>query len=64
MVAYWNYQSPECDDFAGGNLSQNQSGSTWSHRGVRRTDQISALVELDDQPQPSFNVYYLGVGCA
>ncbi len=28
VVAYWNYQSPECDDIAGGNLSQNQSGST------------------------------------
>jgi hypothetical protein len=60
MVAYWNYESPECDDFAGGNLSQNQSGSTlrasWSYSGG--TD--FALVELDDDPQPSFNVFYTG----
>jgi hypothetical protein len=60
VVAYWNYQSPECDDIAGGNLSQNQSGSTFISSWVFEFGSDFTLVELDDQPQPSFNVYYSG----
>jgi hypothetical protein len=60
LVAYWNYQSPECDDFAGGNLSQNQSGATLVSSWSYNYGSDFALVELDDQPQPSFNVYYSG----
>jgi len=60
VVAYWNYQSPECDDISGGNLSQNQSGSTFIASSEYENGSDFSLVELDDKPQPSFNVYYLG----
>jgi hypothetical protein len=60
VVAYWNYQSPECDDISGGNLSQNQSGSAFKASWELGDGSDFTLVELDDQPQPSFNVYYLG----
>ena len=60
VVAYWNYQSPECDDIAGGNLSQNQSGSTLVSSSEYDTGSDFSLVELDDEPLPSYNVYYLG----
>ncbi len=60
VVAYWNYQSPECDDIAGGNLSQNQSGSTFISSWELETGSDFSLVELDHEPQPSFNVYYSG----
>jgi len=60
VVTYWNFQSPECDDFAGGNLSQNQSGSTFVSSSEYDTGSDFTLLELDDQPQPSFNVYYSG----
>ena len=60
VVAYWNYQSPECNDVAGGNLSQNQSGSTFISSSEYDIGSDFTLIELDDQPQPSFNVYYSG----
>jgi len=60
VVAYWNYQSPACNDFAGGNLSQNQSGSTFISSSEYGTGSDFTLIELDAQPQPSFNVYYSG----
>jgi hypothetical protein len=60
VVAYWNYQSPGCDDIAGGNLSQNQSGSTMVASSVYETGSDFSLVELDDEPLTSYNVYYLG----
>ena len=60
VVAYWNYQSPECSDIAGGNLSQNQSGSTLVSSSEYDTGSDFSLVELDDEPLPSYNVYYLG----
>jgi len=60
VVAYWNYQSPECDDISGGNLSQNQSGSTFKASWELGNGSDFTLVELDDEPQPSYNVYYSG----
>jgi hypothetical protein len=60
VVAYWNYQSPECDDLSGGNLSQNQSGSTLKASWELGSGSDFSLVELDENPQPSYNVYYLG----
>jgi hypothetical protein len=70
LVAYWNYQCLECDDTTGGNLSQNQSGATfvaswYEYTGIRPDEQYRdgtdfMLVMLDQQPQPSFNVYYAG----
>ena len=60
VVAYWNFQSPTCSDAAGGSLSQNQSGSTFVSSSEYETGSDFTLLELDDQPQPSFNVYYSG----
>ncbi len=60
VVAYWNYESPECGDFAGGNLSQNQSGSTFLSSWSLSGGSDFALVELDQEPLPSFDVYYSG----
>ncbi len=66
LVAYWNYQSPSCDDPAGGNLSQNQSGASFVARWCELEGEFCAvgsdfmLLELDQKPQPSFNVYYSG----
>lgn len=60
LVTYWNYQSPECDDVSGGNLSQNQSGSTMKASWELGTGSDFSLVELDEEPQASFNVYYSG----
>jgi hypothetical protein len=66
LVAYWNYQTSECDDISGGNLSQNQSGATfiaswWETSGDFYVDGSDfALVELDQQPSSSFNVFYAG----
>jgi len=60
VVAYWNYQSPECDDISGGNLSQNQSGSTLKASWELGSGSDFSLVEFDEDPQPSFNVYFSG----
>jgi hypothetical protein len=60
VVAYWNYESPECGLLAGGSLSQNQSGATLRATGAWITSSDFALIELDETPHPSFNVYYAG----
>jgi len=66
LVAYWNYQSPSCDDPAGGNLSQNQSGASFVASWCELAGDLCAvgsdfmLLKLDQLPQPSFNVYYSG----
>ena len=60
VVAYWNFQSPTCSDAAGGNLSQNQSGSTFISSSEYGTGSDFTLLELDEQPHPNFNVYYSG----
>jgi hypothetical protein len=57
VVAYWNYENASCGEINGGSLSQNQSGSTLV---AAWTDSDMALIRLDDQPLPSFNVYYSG----
>ena len=61
VVAYWNFQSPQCNDFAGGNLSQNQSGSTWvASSPLEGVGSDFTLVELDQNPDPSWNLFFLG----
>ena len=57
IVVYWNYQSPTCGTHGPGSLSQNQSGAIFR---ASKYDVDFALVELDDVPDPSFNVYYSG----
>ncbi len=60
VVAYWNYQSPECDDVSGGSLSQNQSGSTLIASSEYESGSDFTLVELDYLPNPSYDVFYSG----
>lgn len=57
MVVYWNYQSPVCGQRGGGSLAQNQSGAILR---MSKYDVDVALVELEDMPNPGFNVYYSG----
>ena len=60
VVAYWNYQSPECDDISGGSLSQNQSGSTLIASSEYESGSDFTLVELDYLPNPGYDVFYSG----
>jgi len=57
VVVYWNYQSPVCGQLGGGSLTQNQSGVIFR---AAKADVDFALVELEDVPESSFNVYYSG----
>jgi hypothetical protein len=57
LVAYWNYQSPICGAQTGGSLTQFNTGST-----LRAEYSVSdfTLVELDELPDPAWNVAYAG----
>jgi hypothetical protein len=60
VVAYWNYESPNCFDYAGGGLSSNQSGSTWISSSPLSGGSDFTLVELDEDPDPAWNLYFTG----
>ncbi len=60
IVAYWNYETSTCTERFGGSLSQNQSGSTWIASYPLGEGSDFTLVDLDQLPDPSFNVYYSG----
>lgn len=57
LVVYWNYASPTCGQHGGGSLAQFTSGSTllatWSGSDF-------TLVQLDESPDPAFDVRYAG----
>lgn len=57
LVFYWNFESPNCGDLRGGSLTDNQTGATY-RAGWADSDFL--LVELDAQPDPDLNVYYVG----
>ncbi len=57
VVVYWNFQSPACGQHGGGSLAQNQNGSIFR---MSRFDVDMTLIELEDIPDSSFNVYYAG----
>ena len=57
VVVYWNFQSPTCGQHGGGSLSQNQSGAIFR---AAKADVDFALLELEDVPDASFQVYYAG----
>jgi len=57
MVVYWNFVSPTCGALCCGSLSQNQTGAIWKVSGSASD---FTLAELDDDPDPAFNVYYSG----
>ena len=57
MVVYWNYQMPTCGATSGASLSDNQNGASLLFSEFS-TD--VALLELNDTPPTSYNVYYAG----
>ena len=56
LVVYWNFQKPECRT-GSGSLTDFQNGAT-----LKAEYPVSdmALLELDDLPDPAFNVKYAG----
>jgi len=56
MVVYWNYERPDCNS-GSGSLSQYQMGAYFR---ASYTSSDFTLVELDEDPDPSFNVYFAG----
>lgn len=60
LVAYWNFESPQCGLLAGGSPLDNQSGATFVASWPWQIGSDFTLVELDDPPDPDFNVYYAG----
>lgn len=60
VVVYWNYQSPTCDERYGGSLSQNQTGATFLSTWDWDSGSDFTLIELDETPDASFDVYYAG----
>ena len=56
MVVYWNYQRPECGVGSGSKL-ETQSGA---YLRASSASSDFKLLELDDAPDPSFNVYFAG----
>ncbi len=57
VVVYWNYESSTCGQLGGGSLADNQSGSTYR---ASYFPSDFALVELDQMPDSSSNVFYAG----
>ncbi len=54
---YWNFESPDCGDLCCGSLSDSQQGT------IFRADYSTSdfcLVELSQDPDPDFDVYYSG----
>jgi hypothetical protein len=60
VVVFWNFESPTCGQLAGGSLAQNQSGATLVALWRVEFGSDFALIELDQTPDPTFNVYYAG----
>ena len=57
VVAYWNFESPVCGWLSGGSLADNQTGSIFR---AGRQDNDVCLIELEEDPDPGFGVYFAG----
>jgi hypothetical protein len=57
VVVYWKKESPNCGDLCCGPLNYHQSGSILR---ARYSPSDVCLVELAQEPDPSFEVYYAG----
>lgn len=57
MIVYWNYQSEACGDLSGGRTDDWQTGATLR---ARISDADWTLVELDDAPDPAWQVSWAG----
>ncbi|MFH1682025.1 MAG: T9SS type A sorting domain-containing protein [Candidatus Eisenbacteria bacterium] len=54
---YWNFESPNCGQLAGGSLSDSQYGSVLR---ARYSTSDFCLIEFTQDPDTSFQVYYAG----
>ncbi|MCP4573939.1 MAG: hypothetical protein GY838_16390 [bacterium] len=57
LVVYWNFQSPTCGQQGGGSLADVQTGAFF-RAASQPTD--FTLLELDESPDPSWNVSWAG----
>jgi lysyl endopeptidase len=57
LVFYWNFESPNCGDHGGGSLAENQTGAIFR---ASSAPSDFLLVELEEDPDPSFNVFFSG----
>jgi lysyl endopeptidase len=57
MRLYWNYQSADCVITTGWSFSQNQTGATLR---ATRADADFTLVELNQEPSPTWNLFHAG----
>ena len=57
LVTYWNYETSVCDGYPDGSLDQYNTGSIF--RATRSASDFT-LVELDDAPDPAFDVHWAG----
>ncbi len=57
MVVYWNFESPVCGNLCCGSLADNQTGAFF--RSASAPSDFT-LVELDEDPNPAFGVYFAG----
>ena len=56
VVVYWNYEASTCK----GTTAPMTNTQTGSYFRARYSSSDFVLIELDDMPAPSFNVYYSG----
>ena len=57
MRLYWNYQSTDCAMTTGWSFAQNQTGASLR---ATRADADFTLVELNQAPDPSWNLFHAG----
>ena len=57
LVVYWNYETSVCDGSPDGRLTDFNTGSYWR---AEYNPSDFTLVELDDDPDPSFGVTFAG----
>ncbi|MBK8498444.1 MAG: Ig-like domain repeat protein [Flavobacteriales bacterium] len=57
LVFFWNFESANCGDLSGGSLANTQTGATF--RAASAASDF-VLVELEEDPDPAFNVYFAG----
>jgi len=62
IVVYWNYETSVCGATPDGSLQQFQSGTSFraTSGSADVTGSDFALVQLDNMPDPNFNVYWSG----
>jgi len=57
LVTYWNYETSVCDGTPDGTLDQYNTGSIFR---AARSQSDFTIVEMDDAPDPAFNVHWAG----